>query len=354
MLHKYLSRRDFLFLISTTLLKPTEAVSELALHPDKIRAVYLGTNNIFNERKISELENIFATVKANGIVIDFKDSNFLSSDYLASLVKRFKKHNIYVIARIVVFQDSYFARQHPGIAIKTSDGSFWYSGRRDWKRYWLDPASALAQEYNIETAKRAIDSGFDEIQFDYIRFPTDGNMKDMHFPFFNPERQNRARVMKEFFKKINATLKNYSPKTLISIDVFGETFVYGEENLIGQNLENIAEYFDVISPMAYPSHYMCNEFGLRDPTANPYKVYYDTLRSGKNRLQNRQIIIRPWIQDFTIGSIYGCGPTVFYSRDKVIDQIRAGKDLGINGFMLWNVNSNFTIGVFEEKINAPE
>lgn len=347
MYRKHLNRRDFLFLIPAILLKPTKAISESAPRADEIKAIYLGTNNIFNERKIAELEKVLATTKANGIVVDFKDSNFLPSDYIFGLVKRFKKHNVYVIARIVAFQDSYFARQHPEIAIKTTDGSFWYSGRKDWKRYWLDPASALAQEYSIETAKRAIDCGFDEIQFDYIRFPTDGNMKDIHFPFFNPGKQSKAGVMKEFFKKINTALKNYSPKTLIGVDVFGEVFVYGNEAGIGQNLEEIAEYFDVISPMAYPSHYMCNEFGLKDPTANSYKVYYDTLKSGKNRLKNRQVIIRPWIQDFTIGSIYGCGPIVFYSRDKVMDQILAGQDLGINGFMLWNANSNFTVNVFE-------
>lgn len=345
--YKNLSRRDFLFLISNAFLKPTKATSESAVYPDEIRSVYLGTNSIFNERKIAELENILATTKANGIVIDFKDSNFLPFDYLSGLVKRYKKHDVYVIARVVAFQDSYFARQHPEIAIKTFDGSFWYSGRREWKRYWLDPASTLAQEYNLETAKRAIDAGFDEIQFDYIRFPTDGDMKDINFPFFNREKQSQAKVMKEFFKKMNETLKTYSPKTLIGIDVFGEVFVYGKEAGIGQNLKEIAEYFDVISPMAYPSHYMCNEFSLKDPTANPYKVYYETIKNGKNRLKNHPVIIRPWIQDFTIGSIYGCGPVVFYNRDKVMDQIRAGHDLDINGFMLWNVNSNFTTSVFK-------
>lgn len=322
--HQHLSRRDFLFLIPAFVLRPTEAISEPAFRPDEIRAVYLGTNNIFNEERIIVLEKILATTRANGIVIDFKDSNVLPTDYLASLVKRFKKHNVYVIARIVAFQDSYFARQHPEIAIKTSGGFFWYSGRKDWKRYWLDPASILAQEYNIEIAKRAIDLCFDEIQFDYIRFPTDGNLKDIRFPVFNPAKQSKTGVMKEFFKKMHETLKTYSLKTLVGIDIFGEVFVYGQEAGIGQNLEDIAGYFDVISPMAYPSHYMCGEFGIKDPTTNPYKVYYDTLKNGKARLGNRQIIIRPWIQDFTIDSIYGCGPIVFYGRDKVMDQIRAG------------------------------
>lgn len=313
--------------------------------PDEIRAIYLSSDNIFNKRKIDELERIFITTKANGIVIDFKDSNALSQDTMANLVKRFKKHNVYTIARIVAFQDSYFARKHPKIAIKTSSGNFWCSGRKEWKRYWLDPASELVQEYNIETAKRAIDAGFDEIQFDYIRFPTDGNMKDICYPVFNPSTDSKAAVMKRFFKRMKSELKAYSPDTLIGIDVFGEVFLYGKETGIGQTLSDIAEYFDVICPMAYPSHYMCGEFGVHDPTANPYKVYYSTLKNGLKFLDGKKIIIRPWVQNFSIASIYRCGPTIYYGYENVRAQIKAGEDLGIYGFMLWNASNNFTIEV---------
>ncbi len=109
--------------------------------PDEIRAIYLGSDNIFNEKKIAALEKILETTNANGIVVDFKDSNSPSQEYMSNLVKRFKKHNTYTIARIVAFQDSSFARKHPEVAIKTSSGEFWWSGRKAWKRYWLDPAS---------------------------------------------------------------------------------------------------------------------------------------------------------------------------------------------------------------------
>ncbi len=313
--------------------------------PDNIRAIYLGSEGIFNEKKIAELERIFITTKANGIVIDFKDSNSLSQEYTTNLVKRFKKHNAYTIARIVAFQDSSFARKHPEIAIKTSSGEFWYSGRKVWKRYWLDPASELVQEYNIEVAKRAIDAGFDEIQFDYIRFPTDGNMRDICYPVFNPSKDSKAMVMAGFFKKMKRELKSYSPNTLIGIDVFGEVFLYGKETGIGQTLSDIAEYFDVICPMAYPSHYMCGEFGVHDPTSHPYKVYYATLKNGLRFLDGKKVIIRPWIQNFSIASIYGCGPTVYYGYENVHAQIQASRDLGINGFMLWNASNNFTIEV---------
>lgn len=309
----------------------------------KIKAVYLGSPNIFNEKKISELERIIETTNANGIVIDFKDSNSLPQEYMTNLVKRFKKHDAYTIARIVAFQDTYFARRHPEIAVKTSLGEFWYSGKKSWKRYWLDPASELAQDYNIEVAKRAIDAGFDEIQFDYLRFPTDGNMADIRYPVFNPAKTTKTEVMNEFFKKMRRELKAYSPNTLLGIDVFGIVFVQGKEEDIGQNLSDIAEYFDVICPMAYPSHYQCNEFGAQDPTAHPYKVYYGTLKNGLSFLKDKKVIIRPWIQNFSIANIYGCGPTVYYGPKEVLAQIQACRDLGINGFMLWNASSNFTI-----------
>ncbi|MDP3052061.1 MAG: putative glycoside hydrolase [bacterium] len=313
----------------------------------EIKAIYLGGDYIFSEKKIAELEKILVTTNANGIVIDFKDSNSLSQEYTINLVKRFKKHGAYTIARIVTFQDTGFARKHPEIAIKTSSGDFWYSGRKVWKRYWLDPASELAQDYNIEVAKKAIDAGFDEIQFDYLRFPTDGNMKDIRYPIFNPSKTTKAEVMKEFFAKMKRELKAYSPNTLLGIDVFGEVFLCGKESGIGQTLSDIAEYFDVICPMAYPSHYMCGEFGVQDPTAHPYKVYYVTLQKGLQFLAGKQVIIRPWIQDFTIESIYGCGPTVYYGPDKVRAEIQAGYDLGIKGFMLWNASNNFTIEVLK-------
>jgi len=289
--------------------------------PDGVRAVYLSSAHIYNQKKIEYLERIFSTTNANGIVIDFKDNNVPNQNYMAGLVKRFKEKGVYTIALIVTFQDSYFARQHPEIAIKSSSGEFWFSGKKSWKRYWLDPISCLAQDYNIEVAKRAIDAGFDEIQFDYIRFPTDGNMKDIRYPFFNPRKDNKSAVMREFFKKIHDSLKGYSPKTIISIDVYGEVLVYGEVPGIGQALNDITENFDVVCPMAYPSHYSCGEFGVQDPTAHPYKVYFVTLQRGLAYLKGKNIIIRPWVQDFSIRSIYGCGPYVFYDKEKVSAQI---------------------------------
>jgi len=325
---------------------PLLSAQEFKPHPAGIKALYLSTNNIYNKKKIAELENIIKTTSANGIVIDFKDSNYLPQERLIALAKRFKNAGAYTIARIVIFQDTYFAKRHPEVAVKTDSGDFWYSGRKIWKRYWLDPASSLVQDYNIAVAKRAIDAGFDEIQFDYIRFPTDGNMRDILFPVFNPGKETKSEVMRRFFRKLHEELKIYSPRTLLAIDVFGEVFVYGRERGIGQDLGDIAIYFDVISPMPYPSHYKCGEFKVKDPNAHPYLVYQVTLQNGLKYLKDTQIIVRPWIQSFSLRNIYGCGPRLTYDAEKIKAQIKATRDCGISGFMLWNVNNEFPIEVF--------
>jgi hypothetical protein len=314
-----------------------------------IRAIYLPSGYIDNSSKIYELLSLFGKTNANGIVIDYKDSNIPKQEKFVSLVSRFKSAGAYTIARVVALQDSGFARKHSEIAIKTKSGEFWHSGRKEWKRYWLDPAAPLSCGYNIEIAKRAVDAGFDEVQFDYIRFPTDGSMKDIVYPVFRPENGDMASVMRNFFARINGELKTYSPDIVLGVDLFGEVLAYGKVGGIGQNLHDAARFFDVLCPMAYPSHYRCGEFGLKDPNTDPYTVYYRTLKGGLDRIGESKTIIRPWLQDFSITNIYGCGPKVFYGHEMVSAQIRAGRDLGINGFMLWNVNANFTKSVFSPK-----
>ncbi len=317
--------------------------------PGEVRALYLSSGNLRNEAKLRAFEAALSETGANGIVVDFKESNVPDDAYHAALVTRFKAQGAYTIARIVTLQDSYFARRRPEVAIKTSSGDLWWSGRRVWNRYWLDPAAPAVADYTIAIAKRAIDAGYDEIQFDYIRFPTDGNMRDIRYPVFDPRTMSKIAVMGSFFRTINRELKAYKPSIVLSIDVFGEVLVYGEERGIGQSFEDAARYFDVISPMAYPSHYNCGSFGVRDPTAHPYKAYYDTQKPAVEFLKAEgleHVVIRPWIQDFSIPSIYRCGPPVRYTAELVEAQIRAGRDLGIKGFMLWNANNNYTMAVF--------
>lgn len=311
-----------------------------------VRAVYLAIGHIYSKSKVDELIEITKNTGANAVVIDFKDSNVPDMKKMKELVARFKNADVYTIARIVALQDSSYAKKHPEIAIKSTAGGFWYSGKNSWKRYWLDPAANLTQEYTVEMAKLAINAGFNEVQFDYMRFPTDGNMRNIVYPVFRAGKQSKEDVMRRFFERIHHELKAYNAQAILSIDVFGEVLLYGKERGIGQNAADVGKYFDVVSPMAYPSHYQCGEFGVRDPTAHPYKVYFDTIRKGQGYLRGTNAIIRPWVQDFTLASIYRCGPKVVYTAERIRQEIKAGEDLGVHGFMLWNAGSRFTRGAF--------
>lgn len=330
-------------------LSVSPAWAEKSAHdPSDIRAIYLSSDHLYSNKKIAELELVFKTTKANGIVIDYKDSNTITPEYqfyIKNLVDRFKKGGVYTIARIVTFQDTKLAKAHPEVAIRTGSGDFWRSGRKVWDRRWVDMSSLFVQEYNIEIAKKAIDAGFNEIQFDYIRFPTDGP-KDIRYPAFDSQKESKTEVMDNFFRKLRKELKSYSPSIVLSVDLYGEVFVYGQESSIGQNLVSAADSFDVLSPMAYPTHYKCGEFGVNDPSGEPYLVYFDTIRKGLGHLNGKKIIVRPWIQDFSISSIYNCGKKVNYDVKKVKDEIKAGNDLGVRGFMLWSPRNKYTTEVF--------
>jgi len=336
-------------------LRPTlivgKTVSANTLPYANIRSIYLATGYINSDKKVTELLDIFKTSDANGIVIDFKDSNVPDMERMKYLAGLFKGYGVYTIARVVVFQDSHFAEAHPEAAIKTSSGELWWSGKKSWGRYWLDPASPVAQDYTIAVAKKAIDAGFDEVQFDYIRFPTDGDLNDIVYPVFrvSTSTPNKIAALNGFFTKLRSSLNGYKVGVKLGIDIFGDVMTYGKASNIGQDLVSIGTYFDVISPMSYPSHYNCGAFDVQDPTAYPYTVYNSTISAGQRTLKGSNSVIRPWVQDFTMTSIYKCGPLVYYNTARVNEEIKGGRDLGVNGFMLWNAGNNFTKGVFGKK-----
>lgn len=315
--------------------------------PPEVKAIYWTAYTAGNENRRKDLLEFIVSSEMNSVVIDVKDSSgrvfFDTSspliDDLGSedtqrigdiqeILSELKKHNIYTIARIVVFQDPYLAQKMPEVAIKRTDGRIW----KDFRGLaWVDPASRFVWEYNKEVAKSAILQGFQEVNFDYIRFPSDGPLADMQFPFFETGR-DKNEVIAEFFRYISHELRFYPAN--ISVDVFGMTLVRSDGLNIGQRYEDALDYVDFICPMVYPSHYPRGFLGYENPAEFPYEVLKESFKNAKEKFQGRRAKLRPWLQDFDLGAVY--------DREKIRAQIQAAEEAGAAGWMIWNSSNIYT------------
>jgi hypothetical protein len=248
----------------------------------------------------------------------------------AGMIQTLKEHRIYPIARIVVFKDPYIAKVKPEWAVKSSAGGLW----RDRKGLnWVDPHNKLYWDYIIAIAKEAVRLGFQEIQFDYVRFTSDGNTKTCIYPFA----ANKAPedVIQEFLQYARTKL---APCGIpISADIFGLTTSADADLGIGQRFEKIVPHVDVVCPMVYPSHYIPGNFGLKNPNAQPYRTVFNSVSDAKKRLTeaNSATQLRPWLQDFSLGVRYG--------RSEIQSQIKAVNDVGIKEWIFWNPSCRYSI-----------
>ncbi|MCL1971615.1 MAG: putative glycoside hydrolase [Endomicrobia bacterium] len=245
-------------------------------------------------------------------------------DYLAKL----KENDIYTVARIVVNRDDLMPRRKPSMGVKNPDGTLW-TDRKGMT--WLDPYSKDAWEYILEIAERAVELGFEEIQFDYIRFPSDGNTKNCRYsnPDHSPAEASKAIVA--FLKEANKRLKPKGVK--ISIDVFGLTTTANDDMGIGQIIVDMAEWVDYVSPMVYPSHYYKGEYGVAEPNKEPYIIVYKAMEGALKRIPKEKL--RPWLQDFSMGGVP-------YGKKEVMAQIQACYDNDIGSWLLWNARCVYT------------
>jgi hypothetical protein len=240
--------------------------------------------------------------------------------------------NIYIIGRISTFQDPYLTSQKPEWAVKKlSDGGVW----KDRKGLsFLSPTNKNVHDYILAIAKNAYADGFDEINFDYIRYPSDGNIKDINYNLATGK--TRADNMEAFFKYLSTEIKKLGDIP-ISADVFGLTTEAKDDMGIGQVWEKIIPYFDYICPMVYPSHYPPGHAGYKNPALYPYEVVNRALASAvvKSKDINQNILkIRPWLQDFDMGAVY--------TKDMVQAQIKASYDNGLNSWLLWDPSNKYT------------
>lgn len=314
----------------------------------KVKGIYM-SGAAFNSHKLfSSLVKLVDDTELNALVIDVKDDQgYLTCALPIQLAKdlNIRVHkgadasenmklilskNIYPIARIVVFKDPSLAENKPELALRRKDGTVW----RDRKHLaWVDPHHREVWDYNINIAKEAAKMGFREIQFDYVRFPSDGNMQDVVYPY--ADGRKKEDVIRDFLMYAKKELEPYN--VFLSADVFGLTTMTLDDMGIGQKFEKIMTEVDYICPMIYPSHYGPGNYGFANPNAHPYEVVKAALVDGLKKVKDTAVVIRPWLQDFNLG-------VPAYGATEVRAQIKATYDVGLEEWILWNARNIYTKG----------
>jgi hypothetical protein len=312
--------------------------------PIEAKGLYLTAYSAANPTKRAQIIDLINATELNTVVIDIKDytgyvlydtdvelANELGLERdrlgdVSAIINDFHENNIYVIARQTVFQDPVLAEMRPDLAFQSTYGGLW----RDHKGLaWVDANNKEIWEYNVEIAKEAIALGFDEINFDYVRFPTDGNMSALVYTHGALEKHE---VMGAFFAYLSEALAD--EPAYISLDFFG--FVMERHNgmSIGQRLEDAVDHVDYISPMMYPSHYPSGHLGLANPAAHPAAVIAYGMAQGTPYFEGTRAQVRPWIQAFDIGAVYDA------SKIRAqIDMVEAYTDAG---WLLWNAANRYS------------
>lgn len=321
---------------------------EIPLGPFHPKALYLtfygiGDKNLRESAlrliEETELNALVMDVKGDRGMIPYKSSVSLASEIGAQkiitvrdingLMKSLKGNGIYTIARIVVFKDHLLALNRPDLAIKTQSGQIWYDREN---LAWVDPFRKEVWDYNIHIAIEAAQLGFDEIQFDYIRFPDTSGLQ-LSMP--NTE-ENRVKAITGFLKEARERLMSYN--VFVSADIFGYVCWNLNDTEIGQRLEDIAPMVDYLCPMLYPSGFQYGIPGYRTPVAHPYEIVYLTLKRAQERTHLPSIRFRPWLQAFRD---YAFDRRYFRGKE-IQDQIYAAKRFGAQGWMLWNPRNHYS------------
>lgn len=329
--------------------------------PEVVKAIYLSAWVAGNPKYRDPLIKLIDSTELNAIVIDVKDStgrvSFTTLDEsvnktgsvenrianIQSLISILHSKNIYTIGRVAVFQDPFMTKLKPEWSItKKSDGTVW----KDRKGLsFLDPANKNVWDYTVRVGKVAYAMGFDEINFDYIRYPSDGNLKDINYHITPPA--TRADNMENFFKYLSSEMKK-EENIPISGDLFGLTTEVNDDMGIGQVWEKAIPHFDFLAPMVYPSHYPPGTAGFKNPAEHPYEIIDRAMEGAikkTNTVPGQKIAkIRPWIQDFNLGATY--------TKDMVKAQIKGVYDNNLTSWMIWDPRNKYpsTALVLENKL----
>jgi len=343
--------------------------------PERVKALYMTACVASTPTFREELVKLVDETELNSILIDIKDfSGYLSfkptdtaladivskrcrAPDMKDFIKKLHDKGIYVIGRITVFQDPVLTKARPELAVKkASDGSVWKDNKG---LSFTDVGSKEVWDYIVSIAKESYAIGFDELNFDYVRFPSDGPMSDIAFTWSG--NRKKADVLEDFFAYLHTEMEPVG--AVLSADLFGMTTTNTEDLNIGQVLERAAPYFDYIAPMVYPSHYPPHFNGWANPNKYPYEVIKYSMDRAVQRFRATSTSValrgidpistttkpmlypkeswdiqklRPWIQDFDYGGNYDVA--------EVKAQIQAVYDAGLTSWMLWAPSNRYTKG----------
>lgn len=342
--------------------------ADSAIHTDpqpdapKVKGIYVTAYSAGGSR-MEELLELLDKTELNSMVIDIKDDlgyityktdnaelqqmgtpqNFIGD--INKLMTRLQEHDVYPIARIVVFKDSVLAKNNPELSFVNTDGSVWKNKGGD---SFVNPYNEAVWKYNVDIAKEVAKLGFKEIQFDYVRFP-EGFEKRADTLKYTKSDRPRVEIIADFVKYAKAELGPLGVR--VSVDIFGYAASVPAAEGIGQDFVKISKNVDVISPMVYPSHYSTGWFDVKAPDKDPYATIKGSMVDTHKKLDplgSYKPVIRPWIQDFT-ASWLGSGHYMKYGKQQIEDQIRALKDENVDEYLLWNANNRYTADVDYEQ-----
>ena len=327
------------------------------------KGIYVTSDAIRN--KLDYILNLIDETELNTIVIDIKDDDGrITYEMSGELIDRFgtarsfipdienfvstmKEHGVYLIARVVTFKDPLLVRTEPKLGLHLSDGSVY----KDYKGLgWLNPTEQEVLDYYVEIAQNIADTGFDEINFDYIRFPTEGKISELVYG------DGEMKKIEAISAAVKYMCEKIKPMGIyVSADLFGAVIRSAvDQRIVGQDYQELALYLDYICPMIYPSHYSDGYYGIAHPDTEPYKMIYAALEDSNKVLSGipeyrKRAEVRPWLQDFTASYLRHY---IKYGPKQVREEIEATYDSGHTGWLLWNAAVNYTAGALMTEEDA--
>jgi hypothetical protein len=333
-------------------------VQDVNLEAQINKGIYLRAASVADQAFFPNVLNLISTTELNTVVIDLKDSNGLTfydskvplarastkgkiTD-LPAVVKTLKEKNIYSVARISVFQDASLTDVKPELAVKSkSTGKLW----ADPANFnWANPYLKEVWDYNIGLSKELAGYGFDEIQFAFVQFPSGGNLADIDYG--RPSNlESRVTAISDFLKQANTELNKLG--VFVSVEILGQSVLEGGDLGIGQDIAQVADLVDYVSPVLFPSYFGTNSFGHDKPATQPYDVINRGLTFARAKLKNKRAQLRPWLQDFSAEGVTYSGPEVRAEIQATEDYSKTANENV--GWLLWNTDAKYTASALKKE-----